>query len=306
MSSISGMKMIATIGTDYSFRRHVQGKGSEKVPIISFRTQQLPVLYATAIAYVLDAWKPRIIKQYVEPGLDRRVRHGMGVVFKTVVCRLVIKYAQDVGERLGAQGTFGHNLLSQMEMDSRGASISEGDILVICIRLFSELLQGRYSLPAPSHPEALLSRHSTHTFADCARQLASFPKGHRDERFNGLLLPQAESAIFALGAAVAYSFALDAGVPKPLLDLFECAMMRMDLVWYSEHAGISAEAFRVREDEAVRAALPDLKHYIDAMGVRPWISAPIISDEAWNSWTPLLTAHRAPQEASHEPIYARL
>ena len=116
MSSISGMKMIATIGTDYSFRRHVQGKGSEKVPIISFRTQQLPVLYATAIAYVLDAWKPRIIKQYVEPGLDRRVRHGMGVVFKTVVCRLVIKYAQDVGERLGAQGTFGHNLLSQMEV----------------------------------------------------------------------------------------------------------------------------------------------------------------------------------------------
>lgn len=118
ISSISGMKMIATVGADYSYRRHVQGKGPEKVPIISFRTQQLPVLYATAISYVLDAWRPRVIEQYMKPGLDPRVRHGMGVVFKTTVCRLVTQYAQEVGERIGAQGTFGHNLLSQMEVRS--------------------------------------------------------------------------------------------------------------------------------------------------------------------------------------------
>ncbi|KAJ3535919.1 hypothetical protein NM688_g6910 [Phlebia brevispora] len=306
ISSITGAKIIACIGADYSHRRHVQGKGPEKVPIISFRTQQLPVLYATAIAYVLDAWRPCVIAQYMQPGLDSRVRHGIGVVFKTLVCRLLTKSAQDIGERLGAQGTFGHNLLSQMEMDSRGASISEGDIVVICIRLFSELVQGRYALPLPSHPEALLSRHSTHLFSAFAKMVASFPKGHRDEQFNGLLLPQAEPAIMAVGGAAAYCAALDAGVAQPLLDLFECAMMKMDLVWYSEHAGIPAADFHIREDRAVRAALPKLKDYIDGLGIRPWVTAPIVSDDAWSKWMSAFTAQRSLKASESDLTLARL
>ena len=122
MNSVTATSLIATIGADYSYRRHVQGKGPEKVPIISFRTQQLPVLYATAIAYVLEAWRPCAIEQFMQRDLDPRVRHGLAVVFKTTACRLVTKCAQDVGERLGAQGTFGHNLVSQMEV--RQSSLS--------------------------------------------------------------------------------------------------------------------------------------------------------------------------------------
>ncbi|THH02279.1 hypothetical protein EW026_g542 [Hermanssonia centrifuga] len=250
MNSVTATSFIATIGADYSFRRHVQGKGSEKVPIISFRTQQLPILHATAIAYVLEAWRPHAIEQFMEQGIDPRVRHGLA----------------DVGERLGAQGTFVHNLISQMEMDNRGISIAEGDILVLCIRLFSELLLERYSLPQPSRQDTLLARHSAHMFSACSSLLSSFPRGHKDERFNSIILPQCEAAISALGQAMAYSFALDDGVPKPLLDLFECAMIKQDSAWYVEHVGVTGDIRRDWEDLAAKATLPDLRDYVDALG----------------------------------------
>ena len=114
-SSIS-TKLIATIGSDYSYRRHVNSVDGSPVPIISFRTQQLPILHATAIAYVLDAWLPNVIDQFMVTGLDPRSRHGIAVVHKSTVLRLVSLLCPTVAERLGAQGTFGHNLITQFEV----------------------------------------------------------------------------------------------------------------------------------------------------------------------------------------------
>lgn len=169
-------------------------------------------------------------------------------------------------------------------MDNRGISIAEGDILVLCIRLFSELLISRYTLPQPNHPETLLSKHAAAVFTRASSMLASFPKGHRDERFNALLLPQSEPAICALGHAMAYSYAMEAGVPQPLLDLFELAIIKLDHVWYLEHAGITEDVRLEREDRAVRAALPHLREYVDKFDIRKYVTAPIISDSAWNAW----------------------
>ena len=136
--------------------------------------------------------------------------------------------------------------------------------------------------------------------------LDSFPNGHRDEDFNNLILPQSEPAVAALGHAIAYSHALDEGVPQPLLDLFECAAIKMDPAWYAEHAGITGEVFRDMEDKAARAVLPGLKTYNDGLGVRPWITAPIISDDTWDKWMPLLVAHRPSQGPYNGTTLARL
>lgn len=122
-SSIS-TKLISTIGCDYSYRRHVNGVDGKPVPIISFRTQQLPVLHATAVAYVLDAWLPHAIDQFMTPGRDPRSRHGIAVVHKSTVLRLVSLLCPTIGERLGAQGTFGHNLISQFEVRGRAVFFS--------------------------------------------------------------------------------------------------------------------------------------------------------------------------------------
>lgn len=121
--AVNALGIIATIGSDYSHRRHVQGKGSAKVPIISFRTQQLPILHAVAVAYVFKAWQPSVIKFLMSNEEDPRARHGLGVVFKATIARMMTNVAREVGERLGGQGLFGHNLVSQMEV-SHGFVVS--------------------------------------------------------------------------------------------------------------------------------------------------------------------------------------
>ena len=176
-------------------------------------------------------------------------------------------------------------------MDNRGITIAEGDILVLCIRLFSELLIGRYGLPQPDHANTLLSRHASGVFSRCRDLLSTFQGGHRDDAFNNLILPQSELAVTALGHALAHSCALDAGVPTPLLELFECYIVRLDSAWYAEHVGITDDVLRQKEDRAIHEALPNLKAYIDKLDVRRWVTAPILNDEAWNRWLSALPIH---------------
>lgn len=181
-------------------------------------------------------------------------------------------------------------------MDVRGGSIAEGDILVTSIRLFSELLIGRYELPSPTHSDTLLSRHSGDIFARCKQMLSTLDGGHRDDAYNRLIVPQCELGVTALGQAYAYSCALDANVPKPLLDLFECLIITLDPMWYTEEAGITDIAFRHLEDKAIEAALPYLPAYVNKLNVRQMVSAPVISDKKWEEWVALL-----PVETGAEP-----
>lgn len=289
--AITGTKIAACLGVEYSLRRMVQGKQHVPTPVMGFRTQQLPMVYCTAVAHVLDAWAPRVIEQFVRTDIDVEVRGGLAAVLKTTVCRFATHYYREVGERLGVQGTFGHNIVSQIEMDMRGFIIAEGDIRVLSIRLFSQMLQGRVALPMPSHGDSVLAQHSAGLLVRCQRLLAGLELGHRDPRFNDLILPQCEPGILALGCAYAYGAAVDAGVPQPLLDLFELAAMKWDPSWYSENTSLSDEVRLLREDLAVLAALPHIRAYVDALGVRDSISAPILSDEAWQNWTRQLRSY---------------
>lgn len=301
-ASANGLKYPAVIGYDYSNRRHVQGDAPKPFPIIAFRTQQLPILYATAVAHVINAWRVRAVEGFMTPGVNPFVRRGLVLVFKATVLRMYTTMSPLVSERLGAQGTFHHNQLNQLEMDIRGFSIAEGDILVTCIGLFSELLQGRYALPQPSHPDSLLARHAAGVFARCKDLLAGI-KGHRNDTYNSLVLPQSELGMRALGEAYAYGAAAEAGVPAPLLALFELFIVKLDPLWYAEHEGLTDTVFRRREDAAVRAALPGLKDYVDALEAREYVTAPIVSDESWDAWVKQLPV-QAGEEPQHEALYA--
>ncbi|KIP07407.1 hypothetical protein PHLGIDRAFT_118174, partial [Phlebiopsis gigantea 11061_1 CR5-6] len=113
-----------------------------------------------------------------------------------------------------------------------------------------------------------------------------------------------ELGVTALGHAHAHSAAAAAGVPAPLLELFECFCMRQDLLWYAEHAGLTDEAFRTKEDAAVRAALPHLAAYVDALRWRELVTAPIVSDEKWGEWVGRL-APQGGEEKQHWALYQR-
>ena len=191
-------------------------------------------------------------------------------------------------------------------MDNRGMAIAEGDVLVICIRVFSDVLKERYTLPEPSHSETLLSKHYAGIHARCMAMAEKFPRGHRDSRFDGLIQPQCEPALLALGHALAYSAAMDAKVPEPLLDIFEVAMVKQDPGWYSQFAGVTDEDRMIREARAVERALPHLKEYIDDLNIRQYVTAPIVTDHAWQDWMHHLKWFHHDSASSTRNLHPRL
>jgi len=137
--------------------------------------------------------------------------------------------------------------------------------------------------------------------------LRQMPDGHRSNAFNSLLLPQSETAIEAIGHALAYSAALHSGLPKQILDIYECAVIRRDPAWYSENAGLTRRAQRMREDKVVSAAMPHLEGYLDALGIEEYVLAPIVSDKAWKEYVgamPVYTGNAVPE--SFDQVQATL
>ncbi|KAE9402542.1 acyl-CoA oxidase [Gymnopus androsaceus JB14] len=295
---ISALKATAFIGGRYSMHRTIIGKSSTtRIPIISFRTQQWPVLNATAVAMVLDTWFPRSIKFAMADTTDNRVRHAMSVIVKTTICRHFQRCVSEMAERCGAQGTFEHNYMAKIENDGKGVIIAEGDVLTLCIRLFSEILQDRYAVPIPSAGSSLLAAHAAGLIEENKQIVRSLP-GHRDDSFNSLILPQSEPVIEAIGHAMAYAAAQEAKLPQHVLDVYECSVIRRDPAWYSENAGLNRMAQRLREDAAVTAALPHLEAHIDALHIEDYVSAPIISDAGWKTYVASLPTYSGNAEPS--------
>jgi acyl-CoA oxidase len=114
--TISALKVISFIAGRYSMHRSLTGKGAGPIPIISFRTQQWPILHAVAVSLVMENWYTIAASQTTNESLDPRVRHGLAVIVKTTVCRHVQRCVSEVAERCGAQGTFEHNFMARFEV----------------------------------------------------------------------------------------------------------------------------------------------------------------------------------------------
>ncbi|KIJ62260.1 hypothetical protein HYDPIDRAFT_30524 [Hydnomerulius pinastri MD-312] len=294
---ISSIKAAAFIAGRYSMHRSLTGKGVEPTPIISFRTQQWPIAHATAVGLVMSNWYPIAAKQTTDKSLDHRVRHGLAVIVKTTACRHFQRCVPEVAERCGAQGTFEHNYMARIENDGKGVIIAEGDVLTLCIRLFSELLLQRYRMPLPDASESLLAQHAASLLEENIELLKQLRGGHRSQAYNNFILPQAELAIEAMGHALAYSAGLMNGLPRPILDVYECAVIRRDPAWYTENAGLTRIIQRIREDDAVTSAIPHLDTYLDDLGIEEYVSAPIVSDGAWKEYygtMPVFTGNAVP------------
>lgn len=120
---------------------------------------------------------------------------------------------------------------------------------------------------------------------------------HRGEAFNALVLPQSQPAIEAIGHAMAYSAAVKANLPQPILDIYECAVIQLDPAWYSEH-GITRMDQRLREDAAISSALPQLDEYLDGLHIEEYVSSPMTSGAAWKDYVltlPLYTGNALPE-----------
>lgn len=147
--------------------------------------------------------------------------------------------------------------------------------------LASELLIGRYEMPAAADPTSLLARHEAGLFDEARQVVANLGAGHRSEGFNRLVLPLCQPLIEAIGHRMAYDAAVKAKINPDLLALYVAGVVKHDSSWYVEHLALGRRAQQEMEDRALTAALPKLEEFLEATNARPYCIAPIVSDDAW-------------------------
>lgn len=128
--------------------------------------------------------------------------------------------------------------------------------------------------------------------------LSKLVGGHRSEDYQYSILPRSEHTITAFGHALAYEAARKSNVPKELLDVYECGVIRLDSAWYVEH-GMGRQEQATRDIRALRSAMPHLNRYLSDLGIEEYVRAMIV-EKGWmkNELETLTMYERAPMVAA--------
>jgi acyl-CoA oxidase len=112
--AVSTLLLCVTIATRYSLRRTVLGSSETPIPIIHFRTQQIPLFTALAQGHVLNAFDAWAVESFTHNinRADLRVRHGIATCFKVAAVQLCQAANLSFSDRCGAQGLFEYNQMS--------------------------------------------------------------------------------------------------------------------------------------------------------------------------------------------------
>ncbi|EAU33843.1 predicted protein [Aspergillus terreus NIH2624] len=311
--TIPFMKCATYLGGKYSLRRMVVGSDGKPMPIISFRTQQVPILHSLAQVTIMMPFANWITSHFSDTSLDFRVRHGLGVILKATFLQFGQGSIAGILERCGAQGVFIHNQLVELEALTRGNGIAEGDCLVLCIRLATELLIGRYAVPKPARPDSLLAQHEAGYVRELQAALKSIKKAHRSDEYNSLIIPRCRPLIIAIGHRMAYEAALDAGIDADLLALAEAGMVNQDLSWYSENLGFKRFTQYQMERRAMDRILPRLDQLLDELEIGPYCVAPFQTAERFAAFVRAAPAYTgegvvdlSEEKETFAPVQARL
>lgn len=279
---VPALQVASTIAARYSMRRTVVDHQSGQLrSIITFQTQKTPIVIAVAQAYAMEAYHHWSVAKF-KTIKDHSVRHAIAIILKVTMITLAQASHIALGDRCGAQGLFEVNQLSAMHADMRGTAIAEGDLLVISIRLASELLLERYKIPETPNPSSLAARYETQLFSELKELLSAMPS-HRSNDYDRLVLPECLALVNAIGHRMAYDAAVDAGVDPALISLFEASSVRQSSAAFVE-LGLSRAMQRKMLADAVDAVYPQLDTWLDRMGADPYISAPFVTREAWESY----------------------
>ncbi|KAF9883768.1 hypothetical protein FE257_002834 [Aspergillus nanangensis] len=286
------LKRSAFVAGKYSLRRHVNRPPNGSQPIVSFRTQHGPILHALAQVAVYEHYTDETVCNFVDMRLDIRVRQGIAAAFEAVLANDVQSSLFALSERCGAQGLFEYNNIIESQLEARGISIAEGDALVLCIRLASELILGRYSLPPAGNQQSLLARYEKCLFQYCCRLRARIDGDHRDDTFNTDVLPRCQALVEAIGYRMAYEAAQKAQVPPDLQNSFEARVVLQNSGWFTENIGLDMQAMLDMELRAMDSILPRLEQLLDSTDAEQYCTAPILSDQSWVRFISSLKTYR--------------
>ncbi|KAH6879755.1 hypothetical protein B0T10DRAFT_582266 [Thelonectria olida] len=293
---ISAIRVGTHIAAAYSQRRMTASPdGQSRIPIMAFSTQQRPLIDGWVLGIVLDAYARRTTKAFTDPDLAPNVRHALAVVFKAAVIRSS-SVLNSMLERCGWQGLFAFNQISELALTFQGNSIAEGDTLVLCIRLASELLGNKYTLLEAQDSSSLLAQHESDMWTQIRNKVSEVGgyEHHRSEGFNRHVLPRCRSLVEATGHRMAYEAARNSNVCPKILHLFERMCVGTDLGWYIENGHVTTKVFHDSLVDAYDAVLPDMLRSLDTARFDGYITAPIMTNESWNAFVRGLPSFRRP------------
>ncbi|KDR72267.1 hypothetical protein GALMADRAFT_102021 [Galerina marginata CBS 339.88] len=286
---IPSLKVAAYVTAEYSKRRKISTPQGQMVSILSFRTQQAPILHALTEAVVLEAFFQALRPNFTTRDPTALVhRNALSTIFKTIAIGHWRQSSMSLADRCGAQGLFAHNQVIALQMDIRGVTIAEGDVLVLSIRLASELILNRYQVQAPKDSTSLLAQHEKGLLTELRETLVKCGGNHRSEAFNNQLLMRSVALVEAIGHRMAYEAALAAGVDPLILRLYEAGAVLRDMVWYSENKLTTKQSILKIEDETLTSLFPSLDQLLEHSGVKSYAFAAIISEDSWKKFVATL------------------
>jgi alkylation response protein AidB-like acyl-CoA dehydrogenase len=294
------LQQSAYIAGSYSLRRCVGTSiGDQRTPIISFATQYRPILNALVQGLVFEAFSDDAITLFRDDKLSPAVRHAVATCFKATVSIATQKSLTELADRCGWQGLFAYNRIIEMAMSLKGNSIAEGDYIVLCIRLVSEVLLGRYKLPEAKIKDSRLAKHEAGVWNEVREMIGSLDLGsHRDQTFNMHVLPRCQALVEATGHRMAYEAAFSSYKITPeALALFESSCIMSDPSWYCESESASRNELFARDVQITTEALPQLQILLNQTNAAPWTTVPILTDERWDEFVQGLPAFSTPDVA---------
>lgn len=272
-------------------------------PIISFSTQFIPVLSAIARSLVFNEFCDYARALFVSE-TNPVVRHCVAAIFKATV----VKHAKDItltlGDQCGAQGLFSVNQLSSLHANLRGAAIAEGDLLAISIRFGMEILLGRVSIPPSKDSSSLLARHETALISEL-RALVSNPLGHRSATIQTIVLPRLPTLIETIGHRMAFEAATQSNVDGEVMAMFIASVIKSDVSWYIANGYLSRADHGKMEAQAAVALLPRLEELLAWLDNDDYVTAPMTSDEMWDSYVQTLKMYCGQQPVQENDIFER-
>ncbi|OAA50651.1 Acyl-CoA dehydrogenase/oxidase [Metarhizium rileyi] len=288
-SAIPMLRVASFVLGRYSQRRHRRhGTDSElsaRAPTMSLAAaQHSPVLVALTLSSILEAYTTATWEAFCREE-HTQVREGLACIYKAAVTVDSQSILSEMIDRCGWQGFDAHNQMFELASAFRESSVAEGDYLVQCIRLVSELLLGRYGIPKARNPTSLLAKHEYGVWKEAACQakaITATDGSNRSEQFNAMLLPRCRKLVRAIGHRMAYEAAVDSPkVTAEMLRLYEATCMLDDAAWYVENTKFTSSKLDEHHAKAVRALLPSLGKLLDESGAAPWITSPVLDEERW-------------------------
>ncbi|KAG8158195.1 hypothetical protein KVR01_011956 [Diaporthe batatas] len=301
-SNATVLRVAGCIAGRYSAKRRVGEPMS--VPILSFSTQYGPIARVLAHAVVFDKYAMEAMQLFTANVGKPDMGNVIASIFKATVLDYTQKALSELVDRCGWQGLYAHNQISELWLAEKGNNIAEGDLVVLCIRLASEILLGRYAPPKARDPQCLLALHESGVWNETRQILASLHGGHRGEEFNAHVLPLSLPLVRATGQRMAYEAAKDAmvhendhgfGVTPQVLALYESTCMMEDKSWYVENSIMSRLALLNRDVDALNSILPLLDGMINDPAVDSFINAPMVDQDRLATFFSTLPSFQGPQ-----------